>query len=152
MGLGAEGLARVLHCMSLVRSRPMNKKLDTSRGRTACCGSNQPQSLDSTSGLPPHRLPVQSTAPAALLNPPLPAPLAGPAGVGDAAVLRYRHSYCAALPPRPRPWQLKGLSEHLAEEMAEEGIEGRTITLKLKAATFEVCAQPLRAHTCPCGS
>lgn len=50
--------------------------------------------------------------------------------------------------PRPRPLfdrtslplapQLKALAEHLAADMAEEGIEGRTITLKLKAATFEV--------------
>ena len=37
--------------------------------------------------------------------------------------------------------QLKEICEHLAEDMADEGLRGRTLTLKLKsAATFEVRA------------
>lgn len=34
--------------------------------------------------------------------------------------------------------KLRGLAEHLAGEMAEQHIEGRTVTLKLKGTSFEV--------------
>lgn len=51
----------------------------------------------------------------------------------------------AALSPPPPPHthallcpKLRGLAEHLAGEMAEQHIEGRTVTLKLKGTSFEV--------------
>ena len=38
------------------------------------------------------------------------------------------------------------LAEKLAEEMADEGLKAKTLTLKLKETTFELRT---RAHTCP---
>lgn len=37
--------------------------------------------------------------------------------------------------------KLQELAGALAEDMAEEGLRGRTLTLKLKLTTFEVCLE-----------
>lgn len=42
--------------------------------------------------------------------------------------------------PSPRIFMRPQLVDHLAEDMAREAIEGRTITLKLKLSNFEVGA------------
>ena len=59
---------------------------------------------------------------------------------------------CSSSFSRGRCLQLREISEKLAEHMAREGLQGRTVTLKLKSAlTFEVCIQRLPAiasHSC----
>lgn len=58
-----------------------------------------------------------------------------------AGTIRY-YNRCHMLScVHPESFTRPQLVDHLAEDMAKEGIEGRTITLKLKLSNFEVGAQ-----------
>ncbi|KAK9819455.1 hypothetical protein WJX74_007636 [Apatococcus lobatus] len=70
--------------------------------------------------------------------------------IADGEVGRKGISCERTFGPISKPIELEAkaceLAEKLAEEMADEGLKGKTLTLKLKETTFELRT---RAHTCP---